>query len=107
MHGTAFPQEARAELLEDAIAVHQNAPESLDVLGVVRRVMSVLVERREVIEFHGDLVEFYLNAKRLQRRHILRVEIGNRSWKEPHAMLYACAAIEQQLVSYQVEFDGE
>src|SRR5262249_1818484 len=58
MYRAAFATKARSELLEHAIALHQNPPESIGVFPIVRPVLFIFIERNRVlnlVRYHVDL----------------------------------------------------
>src|SRR5437773_8284309 len=45
MHRTALATESRSKFLKDAIALHEHAPESVRIFGVIRAMLVILVKR--------------------------------------------------------------
>src|SRR5687768_4189289 len=77
VYRAAFADEARAESGEDALALHEDAPEPVGVLGVVRTVNFILIERNRVGNFIGIAVDRHRQAEPLQLVHQPRVEPGD------------------------------
>src|SRR5215469_16903110 len=79
MRGAAFATKPRAELLEHAIALPQNAPESIGVFPIVRAVLFVFIERDRILNLVRELVDAHRQMKLFQSLHHIPVKIGNRT----------------------------
>src|SRR5262245_4651841 len=77
MHRTAFSTKARSELLEHAIALDQNAPESIGVFPVVRAVLLVFIERNRILNLVRHFVNPYRQMKLVESLHHGTVKIRN------------------------------
>ncbi len=60
MHGTDFANEARAEFLEYFVDVHERAPESIGILGVVRLVNLILIEANRIWNLDRNRPNLYV-----------------------------------------------
>ena len=74
----AFPCEASAEFLQEAIDASKDAPEPANSVAVVRRMRVILGERRRVGNFVRLRVEPSVDVELAQRVAVLAVELGNR-----------------------------
>src|SRR5262245_23338166 len=84
MHGTAFATKMRAELLEHAIALHQNAPEPISVLRVIRAMRFVLIEWDRVLNLVRHFVNRYWQMKLVESPDDSCVHMCNRTRQEFH-----------------------
>src|SRR3546814_4427846 len=57
VRGTRLALEPRAEHLEHAIGLRERAPDAIDGLGIVARVLAVAFERNRIGEFHRPGVD--------------------------------------------------
>ena len=65
----ALADEAGAELLEDAVGLHEDAPVALDGVRIVGAVRLVLIEADGALYFVGKRVDLHGTAERLHLRH--------------------------------------
>src|SRR3546814_17346494 len=63
VRGTRLALEPRAEHLEHAIGLRERAPDAIDGLGIVARVLAVAFERNRLGEFHRPGVDRRYNIK--------------------------------------------
>ena len=63
MNGAHFADKGGAELLKNCVYEHQNPPEPVDILRIVRGMLHVLIERNRVRNFHRHLPDLHLNTK--------------------------------------------
>src|SRR5580692_2639000 len=70
--------EAGGKLLEDAVRVHQDSPESMGRLRVVGGMLQVLSEGNRMRELHRYGMDVHAEAERGKTSLILTVEFGNR-----------------------------
>src|SRR5262249_5380611 len=102
---TALPQKGRPKILKDPIRMTEDAKESLNILLVIGRMVRVLIKRSRVIELDRCAIDLHLNARRSQRRHVLRIKIGNGPRIKRDRILSPVASAHQQPVLQKIEFD--
>ena len=101
VHRACLAEKARAELLEHAIHVDEDAPELLRVMGIISRVLAVPLKRNGVGDLDRHRPDPDLQSKRFQPVHDIVVEIGNRAglqrqtFRSPIARLYVQAVIDE------------
>src|SRR3954453_7272585 len=74
MDRAAFAAELGAELLEDPVALEQDAPETIGVFGVVGRIGFVLLKRDRRIDFVWCGVDPYRDIEHFEGLHDLPIE---------------------------------
>src|SRR5579862_344024 len=77
MHGTAFADESRAELLHHTVGLQQHLPKAPGVLGIVCRMRVVAVEIDCRLDLAGPRVDRDRNTEIIERRHYRAVEVGD------------------------------
>ena len=77
MHRTAFAAKARSEFLEHAIALYQNAPESIGIFLIVRAMLFIFIERDRILNLVRYLVNCDRQMKLVESPHQSPVKIGN------------------------------
>jgi hypothetical protein len=97
----------RAELLEDPVGLHQDAPEPVGVFAVIRSVCLVLVEADGIGHFVGFRVDVDRQAELVQLLHEARVERRHRLRLQCDRSDAAVARLYGHLVTHEVEVDLE
>ena len=69
VHWTALPAEARPELLENAVALHENAPEPFCIFAVEGTVSLVAIKRDWMLNLVGHHVDAHGQLEIAQRPH--------------------------------------
>ena len=107
MHRAAFADEPGPEGLQDAVGLHENAPEPEGVFAVIRSVHFVAVERNRV----GHLVRLGADVHlKVEAGHLLhdpRVERRDRLRLQRHARRPPIARLNRQRVPDEIEFNLE
>ena len=80
MHRTAFPAEARAEILKHAIGLQENTPKPIRVIAIIRAVRFIAFERNRILDLVGRRVDGHRQLQFSQRVHHRVVKICNRAW---------------------------
>ena len=107
MHRAAFAREARPELIENALRLQQRAPVSIGVLGIVRAVRFIPVERNRVGQLVGHRANGHRHLERLQGFHEPPVERRHRLRLERQARLTSVAHLNPQAVLHEIELHLE
>src|SRR3569832_1265863 len=98
MHGAALADEARAELFEHPVGLHQRAPEAMGVLRVVARMHMILLEGYAVGDLARHGVDLDLEPELRKVREQLGMKIGDRARRERHAFISAVARMDKKPV---------
>ena len=77
MHRTAFATETRAKLLEDAVALHQNAPEPAGIFAIIRAVLFILIKRDRIFDLVRRGVDGHRQLEIAQCFHHGPIKLGN------------------------------
>jgi hypothetical protein len=107
MHGTAFSTKPRSELLEYAIALHQNPPESIGAFPIVRAVLLIFIERYRVFNLVRHLVNRHRQMKLVQSLHHGPVKIGNGTRFQVNRSPLAIARVDVKLVINEIKSNFE
>jgi len=105
MHGAAFADEAGAKLLQYPVGLSEHVKEPARVLGHIRSVRGVLLERDRIDHFAGSRADRYAKAEVCQSCKQLFVELGDRAGAKRHRARGATAGADQEAVSDEIEFD--
>jgi hypothetical protein len=107
MDRAALADEAAAELLEDPVRLHEDLPEPVRVVGIVRTVNLVLVETDRFGNFVRFSMDSHMQAQLVHFIHEPAVERGCRLRFERQSGNAAVADLQDQLVIDKVEVDLE
>src|ERR1022692_3640041 len=107
MHRTIFADEARSKFLENTVARNQYLPETMRIFTIVRSMLRIALKAHRVRHLAGHRPDFYLDAKRSQGRHELRIELGDRLRLKLHRPRRAPARLDDQLVLDKIELNLE
>src|SRR5215469_17903293 len=78
MHWAAFTTETRAKFLENAIALHEHAPEPGCMFAVVRPVFFILIKRDRILNLVRRHVDLDRQLQIIQRLHDSLIELHHR-----------------------------
>src|SRR5712691_8674419 len=107
MYRADFADEARAEFFEDLVDIHQRAPKSIRVLGVVGRVRFVFVEANRVRDLNRHRPNLDVDIQTFECRHHSLVKLSNRFRAQLENLDRAVTALYYQFVIDKVELDLE
>ena len=107
MHRTAFAAKTRPELLEDAIALHKDAPEAIGKLTVVRTVFFIFIERDWVFDLVRHLVDGHRQTQFVEGLRHGPVKISYRARFQFNRSPRAIARVDEQLVIDEIKLDLE
>src|SRR5437762_8959186 len=107
MHGTAFATKSRAELLEHAIALRQNAPESIGLFAVVRAMLFIFIERNRICYFIRQLVDRHREVELVEILHHGAIKVRNRTRLQFNRSQIAIARLNAELVFDEIKIDLE
>src|SRR3954470_23306506 len=107
MHRAPLAEKAGAELLEHAIAVHEDLQETFYSVRVVGRMRAVQRKPDRVRQFVRHLVDSSSNAEFAERRHSGGVEAGDGVPGKRELPLCAVAGRDAQDVIDEIEVDLE
>src|SRR5436190_16387869 len=107
MHRTAFPAEARAEILKHAIDLRKNTPKAIRIIAIIRAVRFVALKRSCILDFVRRRVNGHRQLQFSQRLHHRAVKICNRAWPQFDRASSAIAGVDAQLVIDKIETDLE
>jgi hypothetical protein len=103
----ALPDEAGAEFLEDAIDLHQCAPEARGEFAIVVMVLSILLEWDPIRHFTRCRMDPDVETKRRERVENLVIEVRHGTRLEGYRSLSSIGRLDQELITEQIEVDLE
>src|ERR1051325_196829 len=107
MHWTTFPAKLRSKLLEQAVALHQNAPESIGVFPIVRAVLLIFIKRNRVCNLVRHFANRHRKIKFIEGLHHRPIKIGNRSRSQVDRSPITLARIDVKLMIDEIKSDLE
>ena len=107
MHRACLADEAGAKRVHHAGSLHHRAMKACDILPIVLRVRTVLLERRRIFNLARHGPDLHVDAKSAQPPHEFSVEIGHRHRTERENLHAAVAGRNAKLMGEEIEIDVE
>src|SRR3954453_5888324 len=80
MYGTHLAEKSSTKFLEERVAVGQNPPKAMRVLGIVRCVLRVLFEWNWIGNLYRRRPDIHVDTHGAQRLHDFGIKLGHRLW---------------------------
>ena len=105
MDRAALATKFRAEFLEDAVGLQENAPETIRVFGIVGGVFVVLIERNGVLHFVRRRGEVRFDVQLPQSAHNGTIKLRDALRHERNYLQPAVAHEHSQIMRDEIESD--